>query len=315
MNASSAKRIMNPILSTTAGETEKAATNTNKFLLYHLLKEALHARNRELDKLHRIHDLTLQLPLLQSSEAPAWQNQNNGNELDVSETQPRHRHILHAINNNRYLPLVGSNSLASIELKTILDVLLERIHAFVPYRAALIRLGDGMQKRPLQTVAWRVCHDGTHDDRTAQSNERLAEAVLKCMSDSTIRNVRQNGYARGSTFPLNDSIHWRLGIPPHAGRRTLGVLSIFLQVNTSLESEKIKLLNILAAQTSRVIQSSLIYDQLKNHLANHGQGEYSTGLQKLLNHSGKIHSPFMRKKIRDYREKNIWHTHLAQVDS
>ena len=306
MNTSSAKLILNPILSTTAGEIAEAATNANKFLLYHLLKEALHARNRELDKLHRIHDLTLQLPLLQSSEAPAWQIQNNGNELDVSETRPGHRHNLHAVNNSRYLPSVRSNSLASIELKTILDVLLERIHAFVPYRAALIRLGDGMQKRPLQTVACRVCHDGTHDNGTAQSYEMLADAAFKHRSAFPMGDVRQNGYAGRAIFGINDSIHWRLGIPPHAGRRTLGVLSIFLQANTSLESQKIKLLNILAAQTSRVIQSSSIYDQLKNHLANHGQGKYSTGLQKLLNHSGKIHSPFMRKKIRQYRD-----THLA----
>jgi hypothetical protein len=120
-------------------------------------------------------------------------------------------------------------------------------------------------------------------------------------------NFRQNGNEDGSVFAMNDSMHWRLVLPPPADGKMLGVLSIFLQANTSLEREKIKLLSMLAAQTARVIQSSLIYDQVKNHLANHGQGEYSTGLQKLVNHSGKIHSPFMRKKIRAYREKHLAH--------
>lgn len=307
MNTSSAKVILNPSLSTTAGEMAKTTTHKNKFLLYHLLKEALHARNRELDKLHRIHDLMLALPPLQSGETPAWQNQNNGGDPGVSGTQPHHRHNLHAVN-CRYLPPVGPNSLALLELKTILDVLLERINLLVPYRAALIQLGDGTKKRPLHTVARRVYRDWTHDNSTAQSYELLADAAFKSRSAHPMENVQQNGFAGGCAFAMNDSMHWCLVLPPPADRGMLGVLSIFLPANTSLESQKIKLLNILAAQTSRVIQTAVIYDQVKNHLADHGQGDYSTGLQKLLNHSGKIHSPFMRKKIRDYREKHLAHT-------
>ncbi|HEY4487541.1 MAG TPA: hypothetical protein VI483_02125, partial [Candidatus Paceibacterota bacterium] len=164
------------------------------------------------------------------------------------------------------------------------------------------------QKRPLQTVACRVCHDWTGDNRTAQSYELLVDAAFKSGAAFPMGTVRHNGHPGGSILAIDDAMHWRLGLPPPADRKMLAVLSIFLQANTSLEREKIKLLSMLAVQTTRVIQSSLIYDQLKNHLANHGQGGYSTGLQKLVNHSGKIHSPFMRKKIRHYQD-----THLAYL--
>jgi hypothetical protein len=301
MNTNGAKRNLNSTSSPTAGGTAIATANKKTHLLYHLLKEALYARNRELDKLHRIHDLMLQL---QSREINASEVQNNGTSIEVGALQPHPRQKLHS-GRYRYLPSVEPNSLAALELKTILHVLLERIHFFVPYRAALVRLGDGTKTRPLETVAWRVCDNGSGDNCPEQRYELLADAALKWRSDVPIGKVQHKECAASAAFLAKGAIHYHLTIPSLADRRMMGLFSIFLEANTSLGRWKIKLLNALAGQTSKVIHSSLAYEDIKNHITERDQGRYNELLQNLVNDSGRVQSPLNRKQIREFREKQL----------
>ncbi len=308
MITNGAKRNLNPTVSPTAGAIAKAGTNGKTYLLNHLLKESLFNRNRELNKLHRIYDLMF---------TPFWLRPwmvlaNDGTNAGVNGMQPHHPQNLNAAQ-CKCSPAVEPISFAVLELKTIMAVLLERLHLFVTYRAALIRLGNGSNTRSLATVACRVWHSEICDKRTAQSYELLADAELKRSSDFPMENVQRSENARGSAFLQMDALHNHVGMPLIVDGQLLGVLSIFFQANTSLGHRKMKLLKLLAAQASSVIQSSLTYEGLQKHLLEIAQGREDSGPRSMLSH--RFESQLKRKQTRTLRKAKLESNRSVEIVS
>ena len=312
MSTNGANHNLNPSVSPTAGAIAKAGTNGKTCLLNHLLREALFTRNRELNELHRIYDLMFRPFQIRPWEVLALEDQNDGTNAGVNGMRPHHLQHLHAAR-FRCSPSVEPVSFATLELKTILAVLLERLHLFVPYRAALIRLGNGTSARPLDTVACRVWHGGIHDKRTAQSYKLLADTVLKRSSDFPMDNIQKTENGRGSAFLQLDTLHRHLGMPLIADGQLLGVLSIFLQANTSLGHRKIKMLKLLAAQAASVIQTSLTYEGLQKHLLESAQDRQDNGARSMP--SRQVEAQLKGKRTRTLRRTKLESNRSVEIVS
>ena len=150
---------------------------------------------------------------------------------------------------------------STLELRAVLNVLLEKLTVLVPETATTIMLLDKKEgqlikvaARGIDEEAWKAHREdhgeGTHPAVPARETIRISNIHVS-------RNGLDLDYFRRSGYVSY------LGVPLIAQDKVLGILSFYCQRERYFSDEEVNFLRTLAGQAAGAIQNSQLYEQTK----------------------------------------------------
>ncbi|HEY2989234.1 MAG TPA: ATP-binding protein [Candidatus Binatia bacterium] len=195
-------------------------------------------------------------------------------ELRGSKEQVQHHleriRALHEIN-------LAINS--TLDLRTISDVLLEKVYCFFSCpTAATIRLLNKATGGLEPLACWNLEESAWRTDRE-NSGRGLTDVVAKTKKFLVVEEIDADPRTQDREFFRRNNLVSYLGVPLVAKGELLGVLSIYTEGRHRFTDEEIEFLTTLGGQAAIAINNSRLYEQIKNRAvesdkANKLKGEF-----------------------------------------
>ena len=155
---------------------------------------------------------------------------------------------------------------STLDLQSILNVLLERIARLVPYSATTVSLLD-QENGVLEPVAcWNIDREEWQQGKLS-GIPTSAQRYLKSNGPVFTRNIQTDQSDGDLEFFKKYGLLSCLGLPLTAKGESLGVLSIYTKYEHAFTDEEVKFLSTIAAQAAMAIHNSQLYEQTKNQAA------------------------------------------------
>jgi CheY-like chemotaxis protein len=151
---------------------------------------------------------------------------------------------------------------STLDLHTVLDVLLEKIDQLLPLGAAItVRLLSSGRLLPaacrnIDENEWKAARTGPGTGPAQRAFETTKPVV--------IRNVQVDPNTRDSHFAKKYGLFSRLVIPLIAKEQPLGILSLYTREEREFTDEEVELLVTLAGQAAIAIHNAQIYTAMEN---------------------------------------------------
>ena len=152
---------------------------------------------------------------------------------------------------------------STLDLRTVLDVLLEKIDLSLPYSAATVRLFN-KQSGLLEPVACRNLDESKWKADEWKGGRGLASLVFETKAPMIIGNAQTDPRVREHEFYREHQLISYLGVPLIAKGEILGVLSFYTKEEHGFSNEEVEFLSTLAGQAAIAIHNSQLYEQTKN---------------------------------------------------
>ena len=152
---------------------------------------------------------------------------------------------------------------STLDLRTVLDVLLDRLALLFPYPiAATVRLVVP-QTGKLKHITCRGL-----DDREWQTHEpslpgRRTSEVFRAGLPVTTRNVQTDAHTISPDFYIRNNLVSYLGAPLTIQGEVLGILCLYTREEHEFTKEEIDSFSSLAVQAAIAIHNSQLYERLK----------------------------------------------------
>ena len=154
---------------------------------------------------------------------------------------------------------------SSLDLPTILDVLLEKIERFFPYpTAATVRLlnaGTG----ELEPLACRNLDKEEWSNNGLKALMPFARSVIDSRFPQMLSNMRHDARTRRSNFYLKHGLISAAKFPLVANEEVLGILAVYTKHEHEFNEEEFDFLNSLSGQAAVAIHHSQLYAKIKRH--------------------------------------------------
>ncbi|HXV78582.1 MAG TPA: ATP-binding protein [Candidatus Binatia bacterium] len=151
---------------------------------------------------------------------------------------------------------------STLELRAVLNVLLEKLTALVPDTATTIMLLD-KNARQLIKVAARGIDEEAWKALGAGGGHGSTHPVLEAKDAVRISNIRISDIGPDSDYFRRSGFVSYLGVPLMAQDKVLGILSFYCRQERYLGDGEINFLRTLAGQAAGAIQNSQLYEQTK----------------------------------------------------
>jgi PAS domain S-box-containing protein len=151
---------------------------------------------------------------------------------------------------------------STLDLRVVLDLLLEKIGALLPYSATTVRLHNP-ETGLLEPVA---CHNLDAEEWKAErwkGGRGIPNVVFACQKPWIVRNVQSDPNVKDQEFFKRHGLVSYLGLPLSAKGERLGVLSIYTKHDHGFTDEEVRFLSTLAGQAAMAIHNSQLYERLK----------------------------------------------------
>ena len=155
---------------------------------------------------------------------------------------------------------------SSLDLRTILDALLEQIDHLLPYSAATVRLLNRENGR-LEPVACRNIDEEEWKAVMKNAPGALSKKVLEGRAPVVINDVQSDPRSKAREFFRKQGLVSYVGVPMIALGEILGVLSFFTGKRQEFSKEEVEFLNVVARQGALAIHNSELYEQTKKQTA------------------------------------------------
>ena len=168
----------------------------------------------------------------------------------------------HNLERTRALQDIEQAITSTLDLHTVLDVLLEKIDFLLPYAAATVRLFN-KESRLLEPVACRNLNREEWRAQPWRGGRGLANVVFEAQTPTVIRNTLTDMRVRDHEFYRRHRLISFLGIPLTVKEETLGVISFYTREEHEFSKEEIEFLGSVARQAAIAIYNSQLYEQTK----------------------------------------------------
>ncbi|HEV8340892.1 MAG TPA: GAF domain-containing protein [Candidatus Binatia bacterium] len=149
---------------------------------------------------------------------------------------------------------------STLDFRTVLDVLLEKIDFLLPYAAATVRLFNE-ESGLLEPVACRNLDEDEWRTPQWRGGRGLANGVFESRSPTVIRNVLTDRRVQDHEFYRRYRLVSFLGIPLIVKEQILGVISFYTREEHDFDPEEIEFLSTLSQQAAIAIYNSQLYKQ------------------------------------------------------
>jgi PAS domain S-box-containing protein len=151
---------------------------------------------------------------------------------------------------------------STLDLPSVLQVLLERIDVFLPFSAATtIRLYD----RPTGTFENAACRNIDEREwksRIGQGSRNRSEQLLRTRKPVVVRNMQEEPGVSASSFYRQYGFVSYLGVPLIAKDEVVGILGFYTKTVHDFTPREIDLLLTLAGQAAIAIYNARLYNEI-----------------------------------------------------
>ncbi|MFQ5849807.1 MAG: GAF domain-containing protein [Candidatus Binatia bacterium] len=159
---------------------------------------------------------------------------------------------------------------SSLDLRSVLEVLLEKIDLFLPYPAACVRLLN-KETGELKRMACRNLNEQEWKGRKQEIGRLPSYRVLQNMAPLIIPNVQTDLRTYDPDFFRKHGLKSWLGVPLLAKGEVLGVLSFYTRVEHEFSNEEVDFLITLANHAAVAIHNSQLYERIKKQEAENAE--------------------------------------------
>ena len=149
---------------------------------------------------------------------------------------------------------------STLDLDSVLKILLEKIDVTLPYASATIRL---INRRTglLEPVACRNLDEA--EWKKEQAGRGIPNVVFAAKSPLVIRDVRSDARATDTEFYRKHALVSYVGVPLIVEEEIIGVLGFYTKEEHDFDPEEINFLATLAGQAAIAIQNSQLYEEAR----------------------------------------------------
>jgi signal transduction histidine kinase/PAS domain-containing protein len=181
---------------------------------------------------------------------------------DVTEQKKAQMDIQRHTERQAALYEINLATTSTLELRVVLDVLLEKLTALVPETATTIMLLDKNEKELIKVAARGIDEEAWQAD-SAGRGDCIPYPALPVKEAIRILNIQVSGNSLDSDYFRRSGFVSYLGMPLIAQNRVLGILSFYCRQERYFGDEEINFLRTLAGQAAGAIQNSQLYEQTK----------------------------------------------------
>jgi signal transduction histidine kinase/DNA-binding NarL/FixJ family response regulator len=151
---------------------------------------------------------------------------------------------------------------STLDLRTVLDVLLLKIDSLLPYSATTVRLFNKASGL-LEPIACRNLAEEEWKAEPWRGGRGVPNIVFENRTVWIAPNVQTDPRVRDPEFFRKNGLVSYLGLPLIAKNEILGVLSFYTKQEHSFSDEEVEFLSTLADQVAIAIQNSQLYEEVR----------------------------------------------------
>lgn len=151
---------------------------------------------------------------------------------------------------------------STLDLRVVLELLLQKIGALLPYSATTVRLFNP-ESGLLEPVACHNLHEAEWKAERWKGGRGIPNVVFARQKPWIVKNVQFDPHVKDQEFFKNHGLVSYLGLPLAAKGEMLGVLSIYTKHEHEFGEEEVRFLSTLAGQAAMAIHNSQLYERLK----------------------------------------------------
>lgn len=186
-----------------------------------------------------------------------------GTAIDITERKQAEEQIRRNLTHIQALHETNLATTSTLDLKSILEVLLEKIDRFLPCPAiSTIRILNP-QIGALEAKAYRNISEEEWERFVPQGGRGLSKAVVENKSPVTVLNALEDPRTRYPEFFRAYGLVSYLGVPLVVKEKVLGDISLFTKEDRRFSHEEIEFISALASQASVAIHNSQLYEQMR----------------------------------------------------
>jgi signal transduction histidine kinase/FixJ family two-component response regulator len=167
----------------------------------------------------------------------------------------------------RALHEIGTAIASSLELDTILKVLLEKIEMFLPFAAVTTVRLLNRQTREMESLACRGFDEREWKSPERKTLARRARQVAETKAPLAIRDIQKEPPTSYQDLHRKHALISYLGVPLIVENEILGVLGLYTKEERDFNSGEIEFLNTLAGQAAIAINKAQLYEQSRRQAA------------------------------------------------
>ncbi|HEY3306431.1 MAG TPA: ATP-binding protein [Candidatus Binatia bacterium] len=180
---------------------------------------------------------------------------------DITERKKAMGNLQHALKRIRALHEIGMAITSTLDLRRVLDILLEKLQLSTSYAAATVRLVN-RQTGELEPVASRNINEEKWKRTFSKAPGGLSQLVLETKKPVMIDDVGQDPRTRHQEFMREYGLVSFLGIPLMAKDEALGVLAVFTKETHRFDEEEVQFFTTLGGQAAIAIHNAQIYEEM-----------------------------------------------------
>ena len=183
--------------------------------------------------------------------------------VDITERKHAEEEVQHQLQIISALQDINTAITSTLDLHTILTVLLEKIDLFLPYATATtVRLFDE-ESGLLEPLACRNIDEQEWRAEPWRGGRGIQRLVFESKAPQTIRNVETDPRMRDLEFYRKHKLISYLGVPLIVKDKVLGVLSLYTKEEHKFSDAEVGFLSTLAGQAAIAIHNSQLYEEVK----------------------------------------------------
>jgi PAS domain S-box-containing protein len=180
---------------------------------------------------------------------------------DITERKKAVEKLQHTLERIRVLHQIGMAIASTLDLRRVLDILLEKLHRSTSYAAATVRLVNRRTGELEAVACWNI-NEEKWKRTFAKNPGGLSELVLETKTPVMIDDVAQDPRTRHQDFMREYGLVSFLGIPLIAKDEALGVLAVFTKEQHRFDDEEVQFLMTLGGQAALAIHNAQIYQEM-----------------------------------------------------
>jgi PAS domain S-box-containing protein len=155
---------------------------------------------------------------------------------------------------------------STLDLQTILDVLLEKVQIFLPIAAASVVRLMNPATGDLEQFAYRGDERAEWLTQLTNSRNRRARRIIETREPLWVRNLAQGPLAARTDFFRSHGLVSYLGVPLVTHDHAIGVLGLYTREEHEFTPDEIEFLSTLAGQAAIAIHNAQLFERV-NHQA------------------------------------------------
>jgi signal transduction histidine kinase len=154
---------------------------------------------------------------------------------------------------------------SSLDLRAILDILLEKIDLVLPYPATTVKLFN-KETGELEPVACRNVNEKEWKSIKRRGLYGLAKIVVENKTPVTVSNVQTDSRSIASDFAQSQGLVSYIGVPLIAKGEVLGLIAFYTKEQHAFSDDEIEFLTTLAGRAAVAIHNATLYEHIKEQM-------------------------------------------------